>query len=99
SSIALPSILKGSVPAAVCSASASSLIGIFITPLLVSVTLTKQNAGSSASLNGIWDLVLQILMPFIAGLLQRPCNATSPERGMPVLRYVDLGSILLIVYT
>jgi sodium/bile acid cotransporter 7 len=99
SSIAFTSIAKGNVPAAVCSASASSLIGIFITPLLVSVTLTKQNAGSSASLNGIWDIVLQILMPFIAGQLLRPWIAASLERGMPVPRYVDQGSILLIVYT
>jgi solute carrier family 10 (sodium/bile acid cotransporter), member 7 len=99
SSIAFTSIAKGNVPAAVCSASASSLIGIFITPLLLSVTLAKQNASSSVSLNGIWDIVLQILMPFIAGQLLRPWIAGSLDRGTPVLRYVDQGSILLIVYT
>jgi sodium/bile acid cotransporter 7 len=35
SSIAFTSIARGNVSAAVCSASASSLLGIFITPLLV----------------------------------------------------------------
>ena len=99
SSIAFTSIAKGNVPAAVCSASASSLIGIFLTPVIVSVTITNQNAGSSSSLNGIWNIVLQLLMPFIAGQLLRPWIAGSLERGMPVLRYVDQGSILLIVYT
>src|SRR6202790_2560989 len=98
SSIAFTSIAKGNVSAAVCSASASSLIGIFLTPVIVSVTITNQNAGSSSSLNGIWDIGLQILMPFIAGQLLRPWIAGSLERGMPVLRYVDQGSILLIVY-
>ena len=40
SSIAFTSIARGNVPAAVCSASASSLLGIFITPALVSVIVT-----------------------------------------------------------
>src|SRR6478609_11015501 len=35
SSIAFTSIAKGNVPAAVCSASASSIIGIFVTPVVV----------------------------------------------------------------
>src|SRR5258707_5233800 len=79
SSIAFTSIAKGNVPAAVCSASASSLIGIFLTPVIVSVTITNQNAGSSSSLNGIWNIVLQLLMPFIAGQLLRPWIAGSLE--------------------
>jgi sodium/bile acid cotransporter 7 len=99
SSIAFTSIAKGNVSAAVCSASASSLIGIFLTPAVVSVMITNRNAGSSSSLNGIWDIGLQLFMPFFAGQLLRPWIAGSLERGMPVLRYVDQGSILLIVYT
>jgi sodium/bile acid cotransporter 7 len=99
SSIAFTSIAKGNVSAAVCSASASSLIGIFLTPVVVSVMITNRNAGLSSSLNGIWDIGLQLFMPFIAGQLLRPWIAGSLERGMPVLRYVDQGSILLIVYT
>ena len=35
SAIAFTSMARGNVPAAVCSASASSLLGIFLTPLLV----------------------------------------------------------------
>ena len=37
SSIALTAIAKGNVPAAICSASASSVIGIFFTPVVVSL--------------------------------------------------------------
>ena len=39
SSIAFTSIARGNVPAAVCAASASSLLGIFLTPLLVSLLI------------------------------------------------------------
>src|SRR6201996_4656824 len=39
SSIAFTAIAKGNVPAAVCSASASSIIGIFLTPVVVSLVL------------------------------------------------------------
>src|SRR5258707_15112465 len=67
SSIAFTSIAKGNVPAAVCSASASSLIGIFVTPLMVGVLLSKQAAGGAASLHTIWNIVLQLLVPFVAG--------------------------------
>ena len=49
SSIAFTSIAKGNVPAAVCSASASSLLGIFITPALVSLVVTNQAAGGSSA--------------------------------------------------
>jgi sodium/bile acid cotransporter 7 len=99
SSIAFTSIAKGNVPAAVCSASASSLIGIFLTPVIVSVTIANRNAGASSSLDGIWDIVMQLLIPFIAGQLLRPWIAGLLERGVPALRYLDQGSILLIVYT
>lgn len=99
SSIGFTSIAKGNVPVAVCSASASSLIGIFLTPVVVSVTIVHHNANSGSSLGGIWNIVLQLLVPFIAGQLLRPWIAGSLERGVAVLRYVDQGSILLIVYT
>jgi solute carrier family 10 (sodium/bile acid cotransporter), member 7 len=41
SSIAFTAIAKGNVPAAVCSASASSIIGIFATPMVVSLVLSS----------------------------------------------------------
>jgi sodium/bile acid cotransporter 7 len=101
SSIAFTSIAKGNVPAAVCSASASSLIGIFLTPVIVSVMIANQNASSSSSssLHGIGNIVLQLLVPFVAGQLLRPWIGGSLDRGGTILRSVDQGSILLIVYT
>ncbi len=98
SSIAFTSIARGNVPAAVCSASASNLIGIFLTPLLVALLMTSGHGGG-LSLSAVGDIVLLLLAPFIAGqLAQRFIGGFV--RGHPALvGFVDQGSILLIVYT
>jgi sodium/bile acid cotransporter 7 len=98
SSIAFTSIAKGNVPAAVCSASASSLLGIFITPALVSFLVTNQTAGGSSAWHTVWSIVLQLLVPFLAGQLLRPVIGKWIERNRGVLKFVDQGSILLVVY-
>ena len=98
SSIAFTSIAKGNVPAAVCSASASSLLGIFVTPALVSVLVTNQAAGGSSPWHTVGNIVLQLLVPFVAGQLLRPLIGKWIERHRGVLKFVDQGSILLVVY-
>ena len=98
SSIAFTSIAKGNVPAAVCSASASSLLGIFLTPALVSLMVTNQAAGGSSAWHTVGDIVLQLLVPFVAGQLLRPLIGKWIERNRGVLKFVDQGSILLVVY-
>ncbi|APA85994.1 bile acid:sodium symporter [Paraburkholderia sprentiae WSM5005] len=99
SSIAFTSIAKGNVPAAVCSASASSLLGIFVTPALVSVIVTNQAASGGASpWHTVGNIVLQLLVPFVAGQLLRPLIGKWIERNRGVLKFVDQGSILLVVY-
>jgi solute carrier family 10 (sodium/bile acid cotransporter), member 7 len=98
SSIAFTSIARGNVPAAVCSASASSLLGIFITPALVSFLISNQNAGGGSAWHTVWNIVLQLLVPFVAGQLLRPVIGRWIERNRGVLKFVDQGSILLVVY-
>ncbi len=39
SAIAFTSLARGNVPAAICSASASTLLGVFVTPLLVGLVV------------------------------------------------------------
>jgi sodium/bile acid cotransporter 7 len=96
SSIAFTSIARGNVPAAVCSASASNLIGIGLTPLLVAMLM-----GSAGTISGeqVWTIVLQLLVPFVAGHLSRPLTGAFVERRRALLSLVDRGSILLVVYT
>lgn len=97
SSIAFTAIAHGNVPAAVCSASASNLIGVFLTPLLVALLLAT-HGDSGSSLHAIGDIVLQLLLPFVLGHLLRPWIGASVARWRGVLAYTDRGTVLLIVY-
>ena len=47
SAIAFTSLARGNIPAAICSAAASSLFGIFLTPLLVTLLLNVHGEGLS----------------------------------------------------
>jgi sodium/bile acid cotransporter 7 len=98
SSIAFTSIAKGNVPAAVCAASASSLIGIFLTPALVSLVVTHPGAAARSPWHTVGNIVMQLLVPFVAGQLLRPVINPWLERNRRALRFVDQGSILLVVY-
>jgi sodium/bile acid cotransporter 7 len=98
SSIAFTAIAKGNVPAAICSASASSIIGIFVTPLVVSLVLTS-HVGSGSVWRTIGEIVLQLFVPFVGGQLLQPVIGGWIERNESIVSGVDRGSILLIVYS
>jgi sodium/bile acid cotransporter 7 len=97
SSIAFTSIARGNVAAALCSASISNLLGIFVSPLLVTLLIAKHGTGISAA--SIKDIVLQLLVPFLAGQLLRPWLKGFALKHKFLLSLVDRGSILLVVYT
>ena len=96
SSIAFVGIARGNVPAAVAAASASNLLGVFLTPLLVATLLHAQGGVSGASFGAV---VLQLLAPFLAGQLLRPWVGGWVAARAKALAKVDRGSILLVVYT
>lgn len=96
SSIAFTSIARGNVPAAICAGSFSSLAGIVVTPLLAAFLL---GSGGGFSTDSVVKIVLQLLVPFLAGQLLRPWIGGFITRHKKVLGYVDRGSILLVVYT
>lgn len=97
SSIAFTSIARGNVAAALCSASISNLLGIFISPLLVALLLSTHGGGISVA--SIKDIVLQLLVPFLAGQILRPWLKGFVIKHKFLLGFVDRGSILLVVYT
>jgi sodium/bile acid cotransporter 7 len=97
SSIAFTSIAQGNVAAALCSASASNIIGIFATPLLVGLLLHTQ--GAAFSFGVLRDIVMQLLVPFLAGQLLRPWIGAWVQANKKVLGLVDRGSILIVIYT
>ncbi|WP_157220588.1 bile acid:sodium symporter family protein [Flavisphingomonas formosensis] len=96
SSIAFTSIARGNVAAALCSASLSNLLGIVLTPLLVSLLLPAAGAGFSA--HALEDIALQILLPFAVGQAVRPWMGNWLTRHRTLTAIVDRGSILLVVY-
>lgn len=98
SSIAFTSMAGGNVPAAVVSASLSSLLGVFLTPLIMGVLVGAQG-GMAHPLEAIGKILLQLLVPFVAGHLLRPWIGGWVERRRAILRYTDQGTILLVVYT
>jgi sodium/bile acid cotransporter 7 len=97
SSIAFTSIARGNVPAAICAGSFSSLVGIVLTPLLAAALLGNSGGGFSA--DSIVKIVLQLLVPFVAGQLLRRWIGEFIARHKKILGLVDRGSILLVVYT
>ena len=98
SSIAFTAMAKGNVPAAVCSASASSIIGIFVTPLVVSLVLSS-HVGLGSAWRTVGQIVLQLFVPFVCGQLLRPLIGGWIQRNESIVSGVDQGSILLIVYS
>jgi sodium/bile acid cotransporter 7 len=97
SSIAFTSIARGNVPAALCAATMSNLLGMLLTPLLAGLLLSAQGGGFS--IRGAGDILVQLLLPFLAGQLARPLIGEWAQRNKRLLGLVDRGSILLVVYT
>src|SRR5260221_11665264 len=87
SSIAFTSIARGNIPAAICAASASNLIGILLTPLLVGIMLHAHGGGPS--LGQVGQIVAQLLLPFLAGQLARPWIRSWAERNRKLLAICD----------
>ncbi|WEJ98603.1 MAG: bile acid:sodium symporter [Candidatus Sphingomonas phytovorans] len=98
SSIAFTAIARGNVAAAVCSASFSNLIGIVLTPALAAI-LIRSGGSAGVSLASVESIVVQLLLPFVAGHLLRPWIGGFVARQKKLLTLVDRGSILLVVYT
>jgi len=94
-SVIFTSVAGGNVPAALCSASLSSIVGLVLTPLLVGLLL---QAHGEVSPNGIGSIALHLLLPFIAGQVAQRWIAGWLRRRQSVVKLVDRGSVLLMVY-
>lgn len=97
SSINFTSIARGNVAGAIVSASASNLLGVFLTPLLA-IALMNTSGQAQVGLGAIVDLMLQILLPFILGQLSRRWTADFVARHKK-LKLFDQASIVMVVYS
>lgn len=95
SSVVMVSIARGNLPAAIFNASISGLIGIFITPLWMSLYLQGgENDMSSVYLN----LLFEILLPVTVGLLFQKRLGETVQKFKPWFTRFDQAVILVVIY-
>jgi solute carrier family 10 (sodium/bile acid cotransporter), member 7 len=97
SSIALTSIARGNVAGAICAATASNIIGVILTPMLLALMLCVQ--GAAIDLSGLWKILVELILPFIVGHSLRPWIGQWTDRNRGILAITDRSSVLLVVYT
>jgi len=98
SSIAFTSVSNGNVAGAICAASISNLLGVVLSPVLLSLLIVT-HSDVSIDPSAIWKICQQILLPFVVGQLCRPLLSGFLNRHKLPTMIVDRGSILLIVYS
>lgn len=94
-SVTFTGMAGGNLPAALCAASASNLLGVVLTPLLAAVLLHVEGGMAGGGL----AIMLQILLPFLAGQLAQPWIGGQLARWRKFTGLLDRGTILLIIYT
>ena len=97
SAVTLVGIARGNVPVAIFNATLSGLLGILVTPALVSLLATTSGVQLSL-LDAIRSLMGTVLLPFAVGhLLQRwllPILRAAPS----LVRFIERGAVLLVIY-
>jgi sodium/bile acid cotransporter 7 len=97
SSVAMTAIARGNVAAAIFNATLSSVLGVLLTPLLVSLAVGASGGGLEV-LETIRKIAMLIVLPLLVGLVLRRWIAAWFERRPRVIGRIDRGVVLLIVY-
>jgi len=95
SSVVMVSLAGGNIPAAIFNASISGLIGIFMTPLWMSLFL-KAGGGDMSAI--YLKLLYEILLPISAGLLLQKRLAGAVHQFRSFFTRFDRAVILLVIY-
>jgi len=99
SSIAYTAMARGNVPAAICSAAASNVFGMMLTPFLLLLLVSSAGSGDFAIGEALKDIVFQLLLPFAAGHAMRPLLGGYLARNESLMARYDKCVIWLIVYS
>jgi sodium/bile acid cotransporter 7 len=98
SSVALTAAARGNVAVAVFNATLSSLLGVVLTPLWLSVVIGA--SGHALPFGSVvLDLMLWLVLPLFIGQALRPLLGNLAARYKPQINVVDRLTILLLVYT
>ena len=98
SSVAMTGMARGNVPAAIFNATLSSLLGILMTPLLVSLMANTQGTGELPLLDTILGIARMLLLPLIVGQMLRPLLFRWYNRYKTVTGKLDKLVILMLVF-
>lgn len=99
SSVVMVSIAKGNIPAAIFNAGISSLLGLVLTPLWTGLFITASSDVHTDTSQIAGKLVLQVLLPVVAGLLLHRYGGAFAEKHKKKLKLFDQTVILIIIYT
>lgn len=97
SSVVMVSLARGDVPTAIFNASLSGLIGIFITPLWLSIFMS--DSAGFEFLSVIQKLFLQVLLPLVIGLILQRFLGIWARHNSSKISVFDKVIIALIVYS
>ena len=99
-SVAMTSLARGNVPAAVLNATLSTLLGVFLTPLLASLLFNAQAHGGPGMATGetMLRVARLLLLPFVLGQVGRRFVGTWFQKIKPYTSLVDRSVILLLVW-
>ncbi|WP_434626296.1 bile acid:sodium symporter [Pseudomonas sp. Z1-29] len=97
SSVALTGSAGGNVPAAILNASLSSVLGVLLTPLLVSLVVGNGAGGIDLG-STLLDLCMMLLLPLVLGQFLRRWLAGFFARYKRYTSIIDKLVILLLVY-
>ena len=95
SSVTFVSIAKGDIAAAVCSATISNILGMFLTPVLVLLFMDMEGAQSG----GIKSVLLKLLLPFVVGQFLQPIVGNWMRAHKKLIKLVDNSAIILVVFS
>lgn len=96
-SIVMVSLAKGNLPTAIFNASLSGLIGIFATPLWLSVFMSASSNFDFG--NVVQKLFIQIILPLILGLILQKFFGNWARKNSKKISFFDKTIIILIVYS
>lgn len=93
SSVTFTSIARGDTAAAVCAATFSNVIGMFLTPAWVVLAMREQSVGAGS----ITQVLTHLLLPFIIGQFLQKGPGEKLRRHPVAVRAVDQTTIIIIV--
>jgi sodium/bile acid cotransporter 7 len=99
-SVVLTSVAGGNVAAAILSAAFSNIVGVILTPLLVSLLIHATGKTGSGSLGPLLlDITLLTLLPFAAGVGLRPFVRHWVDANKKWVNRISNSVILFFVYS